>query len=102
MLGLDSITYVPLNNAANQIVFAENGASVRDVMINGRMVVTEGEVTNIDMAKRRADVKAALARQTPAREAARDTMEQLAAHVGPFCADFARQDCVVNRFAGGR
>lgn len=102
MLGLDSITYVPLNNAVNQIVYAENGASVRDVMIDGRMVVTQGQVTNVDMAKLRADVEAAVARQTPSRAAARGTMETLAAHVGPFCAGFARQDYVVNRFVGGR
>jgi len=75
---------------------------VRDVMIDGRMVVSEGQVANVDMVRLRADVEAAVARQTPARAAARGTMEQLAAHVGPFCAGFARQDFAVNRFVGGR
>lgn len=102
MLGLDSITYVPLNDAVNQIVFAENGESVRDVMVDGRMVVKDGQVTNVDMEKLRAEVEASVMRQIPARGAARETMEKLAVHVGPFCAGFAAQDFAVNRFVGGK
>ena len=102
MLGLDSITYVPLNDAVNQIVFAENGESVRDVMVDGRMVVKDGQVTNVDMEKLRAEVEASVMRQIPARDAARETMEKLAVHVGPFCAGFAAQEFAVNRFVGGK
>lgn len=100
MLDLDQVTYWPLNEPVNQIVFAETGGNVRDVMIDGRMVVEGGNVTNVDVAKLRADVEAAVERQLPARAEAKVTMEKLATHVGPFCAGFASQDFEVNRFVG--
>lgn len=100
MLDLDQVTYWPLNEPVNQIVFAETGGNVRDVMIDGRMVASGGDVVNVDVAKLRADVEAAVERQLPARETAKVTMEKLAAHVGPFCAGFASQDFAVNRFVG--
>lgn len=100
MLDLGKVSYVPLNEPVNQIVFAENSGGVRDVMIDGRMVVADGRVTTVDMAKLRHDVEAAVARQAPARAAARERVESLAVHVGPFCAGFAAQDYPVNRFVG--
>jgi len=100
MLGLDSTIYWPLNDATNQIVFAENGGSVRDVMVGGRMVVSAGQIVNVDMAKLRADVDRAIERHGPARAAAREIVESLAVYVGPFCAGFAAQDLPINRFVG--
>ena len=100
MLDLGNVSYVPLNDPVNQIVFAENSGGVREVMIDGRMVVEDGRVTTVDMEKLRADVEVAVARQEPARVAARERVESLAVHVGPFCAGFAAQDHAVNRFVG--
>ncbi len=102
MLDLASVTYVPLNEPVNQVVFAENSGGVRDVMIDGKIVVADGRVTTVDMDKLRADVEAAVARQQPARDAARPKMEALATHVGPFCAGFASERYLVNRFVGGQ
>ncbi|MBO6782893.1 MAG: amidohydrolase [Alphaproteobacteria bacterium] len=101
MLDLGAVTYMPLNEPVNQIVFSEDRGGVRDVMIDGRMVVAGGEVTTVDMDKLRAEVEAAVARQQPARESVRPKMEALAAHVGPFCAGFASESYLVNRFVGG-
>lgn len=100
MLDLGALSYVPLNEPVNQIVFAEDRSGVRDVMIDGRMVVRDGRVTTVDMDRLRADVEAAVARMAPARAAARERAESLAAHVGPFCAGFAAQGHPVNRFVG--
>ena len=100
MLDLGTITYLPLNAPVNQIVFAENSGGVREVMIDGRMVVEGGRILTVDIDKLRADVEAAVARQEPARAAARERVESLAVHVGPFCAGFAAQDYAVNRFVG--
>lgn len=100
MLDLGTTTYWPLNDAVNQIVFAENGGGVRDVMIGGRMVVVDGEVVSVDMPKLRAEVEQAIERHAPARAAARELVGGLATHVGPFCAGFAAQDYPVNRFVG--
>mgnify|MGYP003641856503 FL=1 len=101
MLDLDTTTYWPLNDAVNQIVFAENGGGVRDVMIGGRMVVVDGEVVSVDMPKLRAEVERAIARHGPARAAAQDLVGGLAPHVGPYCAGFAAHPLTVDRFVGG-
>jgi 5-methylthioadenosine/S-adenosylhomocysteine deaminase len=42
--------FVPLNDLPNQLVYAENGSSVRMVMVDGETVVEDGECTNIDEA----------------------------------------------------
>jgi hypothetical protein len=47
-LDLDSVNLVPLNNAVQQLVNTEDGASVRDVMIGGRFVLRDGVLTGID------------------------------------------------------
>ena len=102
MLDLGRITYVPLNDPVNQVVFAEDRGGVRDVMIDGRMVVEDRKVTSVDMDRLRAEVEAAVARQVPAREAIWPKIDALAAHIGPFCAGFASEEYVVDRFVGHR
>jgi 5-methylthioadenosine/S-adenosylhomocysteine deaminase len=100
MLDLGRTIYWPLNDATNQVVFAENGGSVRDVMVGGNMVVAGGALVSVDLTKLRAEVEAVIERNAPGRAAARETVEGLAAHVGPFCAGFAAQSLPVSRFVG--
>ena len=45
---LDHITLVPLNNAPQHLVNAEDGAAVRDVMIGGRFVMQDREIPGIN------------------------------------------------------
>ena len=101
MLDLANVTYVPLNEPVNQIVFAEDRGGVRDVMIDGRLVVAGGKVTTVDMENLREQVETAVARMEPARAEARPKMEALAQHVGPFCAGFASEAYLVDRFVSG-
>ena len=46
---LDAPWWVPLNDPVNQLVFAETGASVDTVLIDGRVVVEGGRVTTFDV-----------------------------------------------------
>jgi 5-methylthioadenosine/S-adenosylhomocysteine deaminase len=46
---LDAPWWVPLNDIVNQMVFAETGASVDTVLIDGRAVVANGVVTTFDV-----------------------------------------------------
>ncbi|MGB8038000.1 MAG: amidohydrolase family protein [Pseudolabrys sp.] len=48
LLDLDSEGLTPLNNAANQLVLCENGRAVRTVIVNGRIVLDQGEPTMIE------------------------------------------------------
>jgi 5-methylthioadenosine/S-adenosylhomocysteine deaminase len=49
-LDLLSSAYVPVNDLRNQLVYAENGSSVRLVMVDGETVVRDGRCTKIDEA----------------------------------------------------
>jgi len=59
-LDLDHLNYIPLNDALQQIVFMENGAAVRRVLVGGRTVYLDGKLTKIDMGRLRRDVEAAV------------------------------------------
>ena len=50
-LDLTSINYVPLNEPLLHVVFCEDGTGIDRVMIGGKMVVQDGRVIGIDMAK---------------------------------------------------
>lgn len=49
LLDLGSLGFVPLNDPVRQVVYCENGSSVRTVFVNGRIVVDEGTLTTIDL-----------------------------------------------------
>lgn len=84
-LDLDNVNLVPLNNAAQQLVNTEDGASVRDVMIGGRFVLRDGVLTGIDWPRIVTRAREAAARLTEANAGARAIAGQLAAVVSQFC-----------------
>jgi 5-methylthioadenosine/S-adenosylhomocysteine deaminase len=47
-LDLRTSAFVPLNDVTNQLVYSENGSSVRLVMVGGEIVVEDGRCTKID------------------------------------------------------
>jgi 5-methylthioadenosine/S-adenosylhomocysteine deaminase len=47
-LDLCTASFVPVNDIPNQLVYAENGSSVRMVMVDGEVVVKDGRCTRID------------------------------------------------------
>lgn len=47
-LDLCTSAFVPVNDLRNQLVYAENGSSVRLVMVDGQIVVQDGRCTRID------------------------------------------------------
>jgi len=55
---LDSPWWVPVNDIANQMVFAETGASVETVMVDGRVVLDKGAITTFDTRAVIAEVRA--------------------------------------------
>jgi 5-methylthioadenosine/S-adenosylhomocysteine deaminase len=57
----DSLAFIPLNNAASQLVYAASPADVRTVIAAGRVVVDEGQVTTVDIPAYRDTVQAAAA-----------------------------------------
>jgi 5-methylthioadenosine/S-adenosylhomocysteine deaminase len=74
LLNLDSWPFVPLGDPSVNLVYAENGSSVTDVLVNGEIVVRDGAVTRLDEAQVMAEVK----ERTPEILAGRDRWEAVA------------------------
>jgi guanine deaminase len=84
------VNYLPINDAINQIVHAEDATAVRSVMIDGRLVVDEGRVTTVDVARLASQADEALERLRPSRESARALVDKLAPVVGQICGALGR------------
>jgi guanine deaminase len=84
-LDLRHINYVPLGNAAAQLVFGENGAAVRSVMVDGRMVLRDGVLLTVDEAALRRRAEQAMERLLRANAPVRDAVQPFADVVGHFC-----------------
>ena len=85
LLDAGHVNYLPINDAVNQIVHAEDATSVRSVMIDGRLVVDEGRVTTIDVARLAAQAGEAVERLRESRSAARAIADRLAPVIGQVC-----------------
>jgi 5-methylthioadenosine/S-adenosylhomocysteine deaminase len=96
-LDLGHINYVPLGDAAIQLVNGENGAAVDTVMIDGRMVLEHGVLRTVDEARLRRDAERAAARLAGANPESRALARSIEAIVGAFCLGQARAPHPVRR-----
>ena len=92
--------YVPLTNVLHQVVNAEDGTGVRDVMIGGRMVVRDRRVTTLDYPSLLANAEAAWERlrtKTSTSYVLRQKLEEI---VGSFCVGLANSPHHLHRYVG--
>ena len=99
-LDLNRIQYLPLNHAARQVVFQENGSGVKHVMIDGRFVVRNRHILTVDYAKLREEVTRASERLRLENQDAARLVRQLEPLVGQFCIGLSREPYHVNRTTG--
>jgi 5-methylthioadenosine/S-adenosylhomocysteine deaminase len=97
-LDLGALQYVPLNDLANQIVFAEDGTGVQSVMVGGEWVLKDRALTKLDAAKLKADAENAVERLRGANAESRALAERLHPYVGQFCGGLAAGPYHVKRF----
>jgi len=57
LVDLDTLPFTPLNDLQRQLVFCENGNSVRLTMVAGEVVVEDGRVLSVDEAALKAEVR---------------------------------------------
>jgi 5-methylthioadenosine/S-adenosylhomocysteine deaminase len=57
LLDLDTLTFTPLNDLRRQLVFCENGSSVRAVMVAGTLVMEDGRLLMLDEPALRAEIR---------------------------------------------
>lgn len=99
-LNLDAPTLIPLNAPVTQMVMAEDGTSVEDVMVNGRFVVRNRKLLTVDLpalAARAAELRADIDARAIA---SRHRYDAIAPIINDFCPALARTDWHINRWCG--
>ena len=99
-LDLTSINYVPLNEPLLHVVFCEDATGIDRVMIGGKMVVQDGRVLGVDMAKLAAAAAAASAHLAEVNANARALVQALEPVVLDYCVGLARAPYPVHRWCG--
>ncbi len=100
LLRLDHVNWMPLNDATNQLVHAEDGTGVDTVMVGGRVVVADRRPVGVDMTALMHRVEAARARIAEMNRPVRALTERLAVVVNAFCPNLAREPYHVCRMCG--
>ena len=99
-LDLDAPTLIPLNEPMIQMVLAEDGTSVQDVMVGGRFVVRERKLLNVDLPAL-SRLAAALRADIDARSlTSRRRYDAVAPIISDFCPALARTPWHINRWCG--
>ena len=96
-LDLDNINFVPLNDAANQIVNCEDSSAVESVMIGGRMVLSERKFTSFDYGSLRSKAEVAAERLRGINVDTHGRMEAMAKFVSHHCVGLACQKYHIER-----
>ena len=102
LLDLDTLPFTPLNDLHRQLVYCENGSSVRLTMVAGRIVYEAGAVTTLDEAALRAEARETFARRRPALDAARRAADRWLPSYRAMVAKAAAQDVGLDRRVGRR
>ncbi len=89
LLDLAGPSYRPLHSALRQMVYAETGQGIRAVVVNGRIVVRNGELTHHPAAALRDAAEEVRARMAPA---IRDVALRNADLLDPLLAAYRRAD----------
>jgi guanine deaminase len=100
LLRADSVFLRPLADPLNALVYAETGASVETVLIDGRTVLENGRVTTLDEARIYARAQEAADRQRARSAEAWELARRLAPYVGEACRAAVATPLSINRYAG--
>ncbi|MGK7866611.1 amidohydrolase family protein [Falsiroseomonas sp. E2-1-a20] len=90
LLDLHHINWAPLNDAANQLVWTEDGSAVTDVMVGGQWKLRNRIVLGIDEAKLAQEANAAAERLREVNASTREWCEAVAPHVACHCRSMAK------------
>ena len=100
LVDLSDPSFVPMNSAARQLVYTESGRAVRTVVVDGRIVLRDGKLTQIDEQALRETVERLMVRL-------REDMRQVGAKVDaimPYLLQAYRRvwdsDVGINRYVG--
>ncbi|SFJ71533.1 5-methylthioadenosine/S-adenosylhomocysteine deaminase [Bosea sp. OK403] len=100
MLDLDALPFTPLNDLRRQLVYCENGGSVRLTMVAGEVVYEQGRLATMDEAALRAEARELFSRRAPALEQAAQAAERWLPHYRAMYARACARDIGMNRWLG--
>ena len=100
-LDLNTINWIPRNDPVNQVIHVEDGTSVDAVMADGRMIVENGRLTSIDVARLAQDVDAARAQLRRLHAPDGRLIERVLAAVDAHCTELVRRPYHVARYGAG-
>jgi 5-methylthioadenosine/S-adenosylhomocysteine deaminase len=66
LVDLDTLPFTPLNDVRRQLVYCENGSSVRMTLVHGRIVFENGQLTSVNEAAIRAEARELASRASTA------------------------------------
>ncbi len=90
LLDLNHINWAPLNNAANQLVWTEDGSAVVDVMIGGDWKLRDRKVLGLDEVALAREANEAVARLNGVNAEVKQWCEAVAPHVACHCRALAK------------
>jgi guanine deaminase len=99
LLRADSVFMRPLADPVKALVYAETGAAVDTVLVDGRVVVEAGRVTTVDESAIRQRAQAAADRQRGQSAQAWALAQRLAPYVAAACRGAVATPLPINRFA---
>jgi guanine deaminase len=102
MLRADSVFLRPLADPLNALVYAETGASVDTVLVDGRIVLENGRVTHLDEERIYARAQAAADGQRARSAEAWAFARRIAPYVGAACRAAVATPLSINRYAASR
>ena len=95
----DSACLRPMNHPLNALVYAETGADVETVLVDGRIVLEHGEVRTVNEARLRAQAQEAADRVRSYNQTAWILAEQLSPYVASACRAAVATPYPVQRYA---
>lgn len=99
LLRADSVFLRPMNHPLNALVYAETGADVETVLVDGRVVLEHGRVCTVDEERLRAQAQAAADRLRVHNHAAWQLAAQLTPYLSAACRAAVATPYPVNRYA---
>ena len=100
LVDLDTLPFTPLNDLQRQLVYCEQGNSVRMTIVAGRVVCENGAVTGIDEVTLRAEARALAERRAAAQAAELDAAAGWLPHYHDMYMKAAARDVGMQRWMG--
>jgi 5-methylthioadenosine/S-adenosylhomocysteine deaminase len=100
LLDLDTLPFTPLNDLRRQLVYCEQGTSVRLTMVAGRVVHENGQVAGIDEAALRSEARDIAARRTQDNASEADSAARWLPYYRDMYLKSARRDVGMQRWIG--